>query len=526
MNLKMNVEEILGFFLKKGLLVDKEVLNLLSEAEDIETVKLIVEKIGNQTNKKIITKRVFEENREEVRNIFSNLPEENLKKVESLKVKLGLSIEISKEVATEIIKKPEFNKLGDEEVRIISTNPALGKKLEVGDFVKSFRSRYNELKTILQDRQELNNLVSINKISGSRQGISVIAMISDKKVTKNKNIIFGVEDLTGTVKILVNQNKSELYKKAEEVTLDSVLGFKCSGNSEILFANDIIFPESALLERKKSPVEEYVLFLGDLHFGSKRFMEENFLKFLDYLNGKLENSDKNEIEKIKYLFLVGDIVTGVGNYPDQEIDLKIKDLEEQFSKLAELLDKIPKRIKIIISPGNHDGVRLMEPQPLINEKYAWPLYRLSNIIFTSNPAELNIGAKEGFGGFNVLTYHGFSFPYYANTIPSLVAKRAMNCPDEIAKFLLKYRHLAPSHASVQYFPTENDALLIKHIPDIFVFAHTHKSAVSYYKNILLISISCWEEMTPYQEKFGNTPDHCKVPIFNLKTRAIKILDFE
>jgi len=33
-------------------------------------------------------------------------------------------------------------------------------------------------------------------------------------------------------------------------------------------------------------------------------------------------------------------------------------------------------------------------------------------------------------------------------------------------------------------------------------------------------------MTPYQEKFGNTPDHCKVPMFNLKTRAVKILDFE
>jgi hypothetical protein len=33
-------------------------------------------------------------------------------------------------------------------------------------------------------------------------------------------------------------------------------------------------------------------------------------------------------------------------------------------------------------------------------------------------------------------------------------------------------------------------------------------------------------MTPYQEKFGNMPDHCKVPMFNLKTRKIKILDFE
>ena len=69
-------------------------------------------------------------------------------------------------------------------------------------------------------------------------------------------------------------------------------------------------------------------------------------------------------------------------------------------------------------------------------------------------------------------------------------------------------------------------LIIKKIPDIFVSAHTHKSAVSYYNNTLLISVSSWESKTPYQEKMGNEPDFCKVPMFNLKTRTIKILDFE
>ena len=95
-----------------------------------------------------------------------------------------------------------------------------------------------------------------------------------------------------------------------------------------------------------------------------------------------------------------------------------------------------------------------------------------------------------------------------------------------AYYLLKNRHLAPTHASVQYFPLEEDALLIRDVPDIFVSAHTHKSAVSYYNNVLVVSVSCWESMTPYQEKFGNEPDHCKVPMFNLKTGAVKILDFE
>ena len=69
-------------------------------------------------------------------------------------------------------------------------------------------------------------------------------------------------------------------------------------------------------------------------------------------------------------------------------------------------------------------------------------------------------------------------------------------------------------------------LLIRNVPDIFVSGHTHKCAVTYYNNILVISVSCWEAMTPYQEKFGNKPDHCKVPMLNLKTRAVKLLDFE
>ena len=86
--------------------------------------------------------------------------------------------------------------------------------------------------------------------------------------------------------------------------------------------------------------------------------------------------------------------------------------------------------------------------------------------------------------------------------------------------------MAPAHTSVQYFPNEEDNLIIKKVPDVFVSGHTHKSAVSYYNNILMISISSWESKTSNQEKMGNEPDFCKVPMFNLKTREVRILDFE
>ena len=256
-------------------------------------------------------------------------------------------------------------------------------------------------------------------------------------------------------------------------------------------------------------------------------MEENFLKFIDYLRGNVSGTEE-EVKKIKYIFIVGDLVAGVGNYPGQEEEITLPDLESHFEKAAEYLSKIPKDKKIIISPGNHDGVRIMEPQPFFSEKYAWPLYELDNVILTTNPATVNIGAdsEKGFKGFDVLMYHGFSYFYYADNIYPLMIAEAKYNPEIILKYLLKNRHLAPTHSSTQYFPSEKDTHIIRDVPDIILSGHIHKSAVSYYNNILCISVSGWESMTEYMEKRGAKPDFCKVPLLNLKTRAIKILDFE
>jgi DNA polymerase II small subunit len=539
----MNTQEILKFCLERGFLLDKEVLGLFDETNDAESVKLIIERIRDSTNQRIITKSLFNQNRDKVFQILSMLPRENQQQLEKLKIKLGLSIEISKEFSAEerVEKKAEkMTVQNDSGVKVLSAfSDNHSKKLEVGDFTKYFRNRLNEMKKILQGNVSLKNLVSINKISGSRQGMSIIGIISSKSFTKNRNILLEVEDLTGKMRVLINANNPKLYEKAEEISLDSVLGFSGVGNKEILFANEVVFPDSLLPERKNSPIEEYALFLGDLHFGSKLFLEKSFLKFIDYLGGKVPNTP--EVDKIKYLFLVGDIIAGVGVYPSQEKDLILKDIEEQFIGVSQVLGRIRKDIKIIISPGNHEGVRLMEPQPLLSERYAWSIYDLKNVILTGNPAYVNIGATNNlpvqnyaehkndthsFSGFDVLTYHGFSFPYYANTVPKFMTEKTLNFPDRIMAYLLKNRHLAPSHSSVQYYPSEEDNLMIKKIPDIFVSGHTHKSAVSYYNNILMISASSWEAKTSNQERMGNEPDFCKIPMFNLKTRTIKILDFE
>jgi DNA polymerase II small subunit len=463
----MDPREILKFCIERGLLLDEEVLNLFSETTDTDSAKLIIEKLKSSTQKRIITKDTFEQNKERVGEFFLTLPEENQKKLEKLKIKLGLHIEISKEIS-----RPEQQLKIPEDVagvKVLSKAPSFKKKAVVEDLVKNFRDRFCELKYILQDHSELESPISINKLTMKRQGISIIGIVSDKRITRNGNMLLEVEDLP-----------------------DAVFGFKGFGDKEILFVNDIIFPDSMLPERKKSPVEEYALFISDLQYGSKLFMENSFLKFINYLNGKMPNTP--EIDKIKYLFIVGDLVSGVGVYQNQIKDLEITDIEEQYQGVAE-------------------------------EKYAWSLYDMKNIILTGNPAYINIGEKKNFSGFDILTYHGYSFPYYANTIPRLM-KKALNAPEKIMEFLLKNRHLAPSYSSVHYLPAEEDELIIKKIPDIFVSGHTHKCAVSYYNNVLIVSNATWEEETEYQKTRGNQPDFCKVPMFNLNTRAMKILDFE
>ncbi|MFH1325193.1 MAG: metallophosphoesterase [archaeon] len=516
----MDTKEILSFCLKNGLLIDNELLHLFSGTSDSESVKLFIEGIKKHTKKRVITKDIIYENKDNINDFFLNLPEENKQRLEKFKIKLGLSIEISKEVENVSRIVPPAKNQGNVRVSLMPVSE--GKKMEVDDFVKHFRNRFAEMRNFLQERPELDDLVSINKINGNKQGVSIIGMVLNKGITKNKNIVFELEDLTGRIKVLVSQNKKEVYEKAEEVSLDSVIGIKASGNNEILFVNDIFFPELVIPERKFSPLDENALFISDIHIGSKLFFEQNFKNFINYLN----NVSEPEVEKIKYLFVVGDLVAGVGVYPNQEKYLEIVDLEEQYARVAELFSRIRSDINIIVIPGNHDCVRLAEPQPILDEKYAWPLHNLRNVTLAANPSTINIGATEDFSGFDVLCYHGFSYPYYANTVQKLITSDAINSPDKIMTYLLKNRHLAPSYSSVQCSPTEKDFLLIRKAPDIFVSGHLHRSAVSYYNNILVVSNSCWERLTPIQEKYGNIPDFCKVLLLNLKTRAVKILDFE
>ena len=292
----------------------------------------------------------------------------------------------------------------------------------------------------------------------------------------------------------------------------------------MVFANDIIFPDIRLNEKKKSNKEELIAFTSDVHVGSDKFLEKSFLKFINWLNGKEgNNQQREEALKVKYLFITGDSVDGVGVYPGQESQLMINDVRDQYQKLVELLSMIRSDVKIILCPGQHDAVRVAEPQPIIGEIYGKALYNLDNLYLVTNPSLIEVGTDVKF---KVLMYHGASMHGIISSIDRLRTNRANDHPTQIVKYIFKKRHLAPTHSLVTYIPLENeDALLIKEIPDIVATGDLHRPEISDYNGILLFSGSCWQSITPFEEKVGNNPDPCKVPIFNLKTRDVKMLDF-
>ena len=140
-----------------------------------------------------------------------------------------------------------------------------------------------------------------------------------------------------------------------------------------------------LLELKKVEDECYVVFTSDILVGNNVFLEDEFSNFIDWLNGNYGTEEQKLISsKVKYLFFMGDLIEGVGIYPNQEKDLKIKDVKKQYDKLSDLLRNIRKDIFIVTIGGNHDSLRLAEPQPKLSLFYAKQIYELENITILSD----------------------------------------------------------------------------------------------------------------------------------------------
>lgn len=426
------------------------------------------------------------------------------------------------------LKEPDFGNF-----EIIFNYEEMDKKREIGDFISFFKHRYDFLKGVLSSRNQLSSAVSIKRLAvkntnDRNESVSVIGLINSISKTQKGNFIINIEDPTGSINVMVSSDNPELVELCEDIVLDEVIGIEGALSKKMIYATRIYKPDIPFGSSiKKSPDEVYALFLSDIHVGSNMFLEEDLNRFLKWINQESGNEEQKRVAGlVKYIFILGDIVDGVGIYPGQEKELEIKDIYEQYEKAAEFIKRMPIEKNIFIIPGNHDALRLSEPQPALSRLYAEPFYKMPNVTLLTNPSSIRIHKRPNFSGFDVLMYHGYSFDYYVANVDTIRKQGGYDRADLIMKFLLHTRHLAPTHTSSLYVPeTRDDFLLIKQIPDFFVTGHIHKTSVSNYKGITLISGSCWQARTSFQEKVGHHPEPSRVPIVNLQTREVKILNF-
>ena len=380
-------------------------------------------------------------------------------------------------------------------------------KITTGEGVKGynslFSSRFNKLKRIISDRPEARMLKSLTFVKNERSedDLYVCGLVTVRNSERNVTKLV-LEDPSGSLEGIIFDN--ELQKTADTLLVDQFVMARVSvGKNSGFIIKDLILPDIPDQATNKSESEAYAVFLSDLHIGSKYFMEEELTEFISWIS-----SPDPTARKIRFILIGGDVVDGVGIYPNQNKELVCQTIEEQLKKVESLIDQIPKNIKIIIMPGNHDPGRRALPQPAIPEKYNSGLWDRENVIMVGNPAVVSLN------GVKVMMFHGQSIDDIVKTTPGL----SYDKPTNVMKHLLRARHLSPIYGSqTPIAPEMQDLMVIEDIPDIFHVGHVHKAQLDMYKGILLVNSGSWQKQTPFQVSVGMTPNPGIALLVNLKT---------
>ena len=392
---------------------------------------------------------------------------------------------------------------------------------EIGNLIEYFQNRYKKLSDILSKRPELRTWQKINEISENQTDLNLIVMITDIRSTKNGHYLIEVEDDTGSLPILVSKDNDELIRAAKNLMKDEVIGViaqKRAGQSEnqLAICQNIIDPGVPRMPRKE--VDFGTVFTSDIHIGSVTFLEDAFVRFTRWLNGDFGNEEQREMaNNVKYMIVGGDIVDGIGVYPNQDKELAIKDITLQYDEAARLLGDIRSDIKIIITPGNHDASRVAEPQPAVPEKYAKSLYKLNNVEFLSNPSMVSLDGLE------VLIYHGRGIDDMVMGSNDFSHERN----DLVMKEFLNKRHLAPLYGERTPLASElEDHLVIDRVPDVLHTGHVHINTYTNYNGIHCINSGTFQTQTEFQKIYNIVPTPAEVPIIDVggNYRQLKFID--
>jgi len=482
---KMDVRSrVVDFFQKKGVLIQPEAVDHIASMGGVELCKQILKEVGE--NPFIITLEM-------VRKILGErMPSPPPKMVRF----------------EEGVKRGEGSTKGMKILKDVTGNSTCEGKID--DFVNLFRDRFDRMSILLRKRQEMRYAVPVKRVKRMEGEAATIGMV--REISPSKNGIFvEIEDYDDSIKVYVPKNVDPM------VLNDEVIGVVGKRKGDVFFATSIVRPEVSIERKRNFASDEfYVVFISDLHVGSKNFLEREWQSFLKWIGGKNGNERQREVaKKVRYVVISGDDIDGVGIYPGQENDLSIEDVYQQYEILAEKLKEIPEDIKIIIQPGNHDAVRPALPQPAF-EKEIKDVFSGLNTSFVGNPCYMELD------GVVVLSYHGQSIQDFATYLPGM----NQNAPGEIMKEMLRRRHMSPIYGGTSSLaPEKEDYMVIDIVPDVFVTGHVHVTTVETYRNVLLINASAWQSQTEYQKMMNFMPDPGKAIIVNFKNLIPSAIHF-
>jgi DNA polymerase II small subunit len=375
-------------------------------------------------------------------------------------------------------------------------------------FKRLFQDRYSHLLSIARQRPDSKNVTSIEAGRETRdKEYKIAGLVSSRNSRKGGGVELVLDDPTGSAKLYCTE---EVADSALALPFDSLVVAEVAlGKTGQLYARGLVLPDIPTRKSVGSPRRVYAVMLSDLHIGSKLFLEDDFGRFLAWLNGRL--GDLDIVERIRYVIVAGDVVDGIGVYPGQELQLSERNLKRQYLVAKAFLEQVPKHMKLLIVPGNHDPVRQALPQPAVSADVASPLYELENAVHLGGPANVKLD------GVNFLIYHGRSLDDVIATVPDLTYDR----PVQAMEVLLKARHLAPTYGKrTALAPEVRDMLVIDPVPDVFHAGHVHTLDVGSYRGTLVVNSGTFQAQTPFQANMGIDPICSIVPILDLSTLEV------
>ena len=390
--------------------------------------------------------------------------------------------------------------LSDPSVEVISGSPGTSGCVNgTRDYLHYFRDRYNRLGGMIRSRCGAMPIEALTRNTRYRQEeCTIIGMVVEVKTTTNGHRIAEIEDSSANISVLFRKDRP-VFSDAERIIPDEVIGVKgkLSNDGKLFFAEQLYRPDIRIDNTPfTSEQPGKAVFISDVHVGSDTFLEECWNRFADWLS----DSD------FSYLLIAGDLVDGIGIYPGQESELVIKNIYEQYDAFGAMMRDLPSRMKIIISPGNHDVVRGAEPQPVIPQQFTKKFP--DNCMLVENPALVNLQ------GVRVLMYHGRSIDDMIGLIPGASYEQSGLMMEE----MLQRRHLAPAYGRrTPIAAGKTDRLIIDPLPEILHTGHVHIRGLTQYRGVLGINAGTWQSQTAFQKQMNVNPTPAQAVVVDLQT---------